>query len=55
MLNLNRVRQLLKNDFNIKVQNRYPLEKVQLAIDNYLNNMTGGKVLIVPQYPLKVS
>ena len=55
MLNLNRVRQLLKNDFNIKVQNRYPFVKVQLAIDTYLNNMTGGKVLIVPQDPLKVS
>jgi NADPH2:quinone reductase len=49
MMNLWRVRQLLKNDFNISVQNRYPLDEVQLAIDTYLNNMTAGKVLIVPR------
>jgi NADPH2:quinone reductase len=47
-MNLIKVRQLLKNDFKITVQNRFPLEKTQLAIDTYLNNMTGGKVLLVP-------
>jgi len=46
--NLIRVRQLLKNDFKITVQNRFHLDKAQLAIDTYLNNMTGGKVLLVP-------
>jgi NADPH:quinone reductase len=46
--NLIRVRQLLKNDFRITVQNRFPLDKSQLAIDTYLSNMTGGKVLLVP-------
>ena len=46
--NLNRVRQLIKNEFKITVQNRFPLDKAQLAIDSYLNNMTGGKVLLVP-------
>jgi|ERR1035437_1515511 NADPH:quinone reductase-like Zn-dependent oxidoreductase len=46
--NLNRVRLLLKNDFRITVQNRFPLDETQLAIDTYLNNMTGGKVLLVP-------
>ena len=45
--NLIRVRQLLKNDFKITIQNRFPLDKAQLAIDTYLNNMTGGKVLLV--------
>jgi NADPH:quinone reductase-like Zn-dependent oxidoreductase len=49
LINLRRVRQLLKNDFNISVQNRYPLDKTQLAIDTYLNNMTAGKVLLVPK------
>jgi NADPH:quinone reductase len=46
--NLNRVRHLLKNDFRITVQNRFPLNEAQTAIDTYLNNMTGGKVLLVP-------
>jgi len=46
--NLIRVRQLLKNDFKISIQNRFPLDKTQLAIDTYLNNMTGGKVLLIP-------
>ena len=47
-LNLIRVRQLLKNDFKITVQDRFPLDQTQLAIDTYLNNMTGGKVLLIP-------
>ncbi len=47
--NLIRVRQLLKNDLKITIQNRFPLDKVQLAIDTYLNNMTGGKVLLIPE------
>lgn len=46
--NLIRVRQLLKNEFKITVQNRFPLNKAQLAIETYLNNMTGGKVLLFP-------
>lgn len=46
--NLVRVRQLLKNDFKITVQNRFPLDKAQIAVDTYLNNMTGGKVLLIP-------
>jgi hypothetical protein len=46
--NLNRVRQLLKNEIKITVQNRFPLDKAQDAIDTYLNNMTGGKVLLIP-------
>ena len=46
--NLIRVKQLLKHDIEIKVQNRFPLDKTQLAIDSYLSNMTGGKVLLIP-------
>jgi NADPH2:quinone reductase len=46
--NISKVRQLLKNDFNVTIQNRFPLDKAQVAIDSYLNNMTGGKVLLVP-------
>lgn len=46
--NLLRVRQLLRQDFKITVQNRFPLDRTQLAIDTYLGNMTAGKVLIIP-------
>jgi NADPH:quinone reductase-like Zn-dependent oxidoreductase len=46
--NLIRVRQLLKNEIEITIQKRFPLDKAQLAVDTYLNNMTGGKVLIIP-------
>lgn len=46
--NINKVRQLLKNDLKVTIQDRFPLDKAQLAVDTYLNNMTGGKVLLVP-------
>ena len=46
--NINRVRQLLKNDIKVTIQDRFPLDKAQFAVDTYLNNMTGGKVLLVP-------
>lgn len=46
--NLIRVRSLLKNDFKIMVQSRFALDKAQIAVDKYLNNMTGGKALLIP-------
>lgn len=46
--NLFRVRKLLENEVKINVQNRFPLEKAQSAVDTYLSNMTAGKVLLVP-------
>jgi NADPH:quinone reductase len=46
--NIIKVRQLLKNDFKITVQNRFPLDRAQIAVDTYLNKMTGGKVLLIP-------
>lgn len=46
--NLNKVKLLLKNDFKVPVQKRFPLHLTQMAIDTYLNNMTGGKVLLIP-------
>ena len=46
--NLSRVKKLLKGDIKITVQKRYSLDKAQLAMDTYLSNMTGGKVLLVP-------
>ncbi len=46
--NVLRVRSLLKEEIQIKVQSHFPLEQAQQAFDNYLGNMTAGKVLIVP-------
>jgi NADPH:quinone reductase len=46
--NLNKVKQFLRDDFRVTVHDRFPLDKTQLAIDTYLNNMTAGKVLLIP-------
>jgi len=46
--NLIRVQQLFKRELKIIVQGKFPLVKVQEAIDTYLNNMSGGKVLLIP-------
>ena len=46
--NISRVRQLLKNDFKVTIQDRFPLDKAQQAVDTYLDNMAGGKVILVP-------
>ncbi len=48
MIKLFRVRRLMKGDMKITVQNRFPLSQVQTAIDTYLNNMSAGKVLLIP-------
>jgi NADPH:quinone reductase-like Zn-dependent oxidoreductase len=48
--NLNRAKSLLKNEVKFTVQKRFPLDQTQLAIDTYLNNMTAGKVLLVPDF-----
>jgi NADPH:quinone reductase-like Zn-dependent oxidoreductase len=50
LTNLNRVKVLLKNEFKVPVQKRFPLHQTQLAIDSYLGNMTGGKVLLIPNF-----
>jgi NADPH:quinone reductase-like Zn-dependent oxidoreductase len=41
-------RRLLKNEITIPVQAKYPLDHIQEAVDEYLGNMTAGKVLIIP-------
>ncbi len=42
-----RVQQLFKRELKIEIQGRFPLEKVQQAVDTYLNNMSAGKVLLI--------
>jgi NADPH:quinone reductase len=48
MLNLIRVGKLMSSDMKIKIAGRYPLEKAREAIDAYVNNMSAGKVLLIP-------
>jgi NADPH:quinone reductase len=46
--NLYRVKGLIEKDINVTIQGRFKLEETQLAIDTYLNNMSAGKVLLIP-------
>jgi len=39
---------MLKRHISIPVQEKFRLEDAQIAVDTYLANMSGGKVLIVP-------
>jgi NADPH:quinone reductase-like Zn-dependent oxidoreductase len=48
MINLIKVRSLMSRDLKIKIQNRFQLAKAQEAVDTYLNNMSGGKVILIP-------
>lgn len=47
-LNLIQVGKLMSNDMKIAISGRYPLISAQLAVDTYINNMSAGKVLIIP-------
>jgi NADPH:quinone reductase len=48
LINLLKVRRLIISDITVPVQNRFPFNKTQLAIDTYLSDMTAGKVLLTP-------
>jgi NADPH:quinone reductase-like Zn-dependent oxidoreductase len=48
MLNLIRVGKLMSSDLKISVAGRFPLDKAQEALDSYINNMSAGKVLLIP-------
>jgi NADPH:quinone reductase-like Zn-dependent oxidoreductase len=41
-------RKLLNGNISVPVQARFKLDSAQLAVDTYLANMTGGKVILVP-------
>jgi NADPH:quinone reductase len=47
MINLKQVSALMSSDLKIIIQGRFPLSKVQVAVDTYLENMSAGKVLLV--------
>jgi NADPH:quinone reductase-like Zn-dependent oxidoreductase len=45
---IGKARRLLSGDFRIRVSAKYPLEKIDEALEYYRNNMSAGKVLIYP-------
>lgn len=47
--NIYQVRKLLQNELEVLIQGRFPLEEAQEALDSYLENMSAGKVLLVPK------
>ncbi len=46
MMNLRKVSSLMSSDMKIKIQGSFQLNKTQEAVDYYLANMSGGKVLL---------
>jgi NADPH:quinone reductase-like Zn-dependent oxidoreductase len=46
--NLTRVNSLIRDGMTTRIQGRFGLDDVQKAVDQYLENMSGGKVLLVP-------
>ena len=51
MMNLREVGKLMSSDLSIKVQGTFPLSQAQEAVDIYLGNMSGGKVLFLMNSP----
>ncbi len=47
ILNLRKVRNMMLSNMKIGIQGRFPLERIQEAIDTYMANMSAGKVLLV--------
>jgi hypothetical protein len=43
-----KVQSLLGNDLKAEVQAKFPLSDVATAIQQYMANMTAGKVLLLP-------
>ena len=48
MMNLMKVRHLMSTDLRIKIREKLPLNMVQEAVDKYLENMSEGKILLIP-------
>jgi NADPH:quinone reductase-like Zn-dependent oxidoreductase len=42
------VQALLGQELKTDIQARFPLEQVQRALEQYISNMTAGKILITP-------
>jgi NADPH:quinone reductase-like Zn-dependent oxidoreductase len=48
LINLRKVSKLMRKDMKICIRAIYPLDKAQEAVDEYLKNMTAGKVILQP-------
>lgn len=48
MMNLRKVSQMMSSDLQIKIRGKYPLENAQDAINEYLADMSAGKILLIP-------
>jgi NADPH:quinone reductase len=47
-LNLLQVRKLMSSGMEIKIHAQFPLNNVREAVDTYLQNMSAGKILLIP-------
>jgi len=48
IMNLRKVSKLMQTGMTIKINRTFPLSEGQQAVDTYLENMSAGKVLLVP-------
>ena len=48
IINLSKAGSLMRKGMKIKIRERFPLEKVQEAVDSYRSDMSAGKVLLIP-------
>jgi NADPH:quinone reductase-like Zn-dependent oxidoreductase len=48
MLNLLKVRQLMRTQLKITIKSRFPLSEAQAAAESYIDDMSAGKILLIP-------
>jgi len=48
LMNLRKVSKLMRTEMKINIRAGYPLDKAQEAVDEYLKNMTAGKIILQP-------
>jgi len=49
MIEIMKVSRLLSTDMKIHIRDTFPLSRAQEAVDSYLENMSAGKVLLIPE------
>jgi NADPH:quinone reductase-like Zn-dependent oxidoreductase len=48
MMNIREVSRLMSRDMKINIRAKFQLARVQEAVELYVNNMSGGKVILIP-------
>ncbi len=48
MMNIREVSRLMSSDMKINIRGKFPLTRVQEAVELYINNMSGGKNILIP-------